>query len=249
MIMDLIQVLIYAGIGIVTGFFSGMFGIGGGSVRVPLLALTGMPLINSFATNMFAIPFSSITGAYVQRKNIKWDVAKLFTIGGVSGIIVATYLVGIVSSKILAATFFFAAILTIFGLYLNKISPKIYDKIRPKPLNLFSSAFLGNLIIGLRGGSGGTLFPPILRAMHIKMHHAIATSLFAGIFSSLFALSIYLFRGDIIFLPAFIVAVTGILGSFIGSKLSIQTESKWLKLSLSIIVFILACTMIYREFF
>ncbi|MDP4039176.1 MAG: sulfite exporter TauE/SafE family protein [Candidatus Pacearchaeota archaeon] len=247
--MELIQILIYAGIGIVTGFFSGLFGIGGGSVRIPLLALTGMPLINSFATNMFAIPFSSVTGAYVQRKNIKWDVAKLFTIGGVSGIVVATYLVGIVSNKILATTFFFAAILTIFGLYLNKIDHKIYDKIKPNPLNLFSGAFLGNLIIGLRGGSGGTLFPPILRAMHVEMHHAIATSLFSGIFSSLFALSIYLFRGDLIFLPAIVIAITGIFGSYIGSKLSIHTKSKWLRLGLSIIVFILACTVIYREFF
>lgn len=247
--MEIFQILTYALIGIITGFFSGMFGIGGGSVRVPLLAMTGMPLINAFATNMFAIPFSSVTGAYTQRKNIKWNVAKLFTLGGVVGILVATYLVGIVSDKFLAVTFFFAALFTIFGLYLNKISHKLYDMIKPTTINLFSGAFFGNLIIGLRGGSGGTLFPPILRAMHVEMHHAIATSLFAGIFSSLVALGVYFWREDVLFLPAIIVATTGILGSYLGSKLSIHTESKWLKLGLAIIVFILACTVFYREFF
>lgn len=247
--MDFIQVLIYSAVGIATGFFSGLFGIGGGSVRVPLLAMTGMPLINAFATNMFAIPFSSFTGAYEQRKNIKWNVVKTFTIGAVLGIIVATYFVGIVSNKILAAVFFFAAILTIFGLYLNKINHKIYDKVKLTSFNLFTGAFLGNLIIGLRGGSGGTLFPPLLRAMHIKMHYAIATSLFTGIFSSLVALGVYLWRGDIIFIPAIIVAISGVIGSYAGSKLSMHTESKWLKLGLAIIVFILACTIAYREFF
>ncbi|HDQ22513.1 MAG TPA: sulfite exporter TauE/SafE family protein [Candidatus Uhrbacteria bacterium] len=247
--MEIFQILNYALIGIITGFFSGMFGIGGGSIRVPLLAMTGMSLINAFATNMFAMPFSSATGAYTQRKNIKWGVAKLFTIGGVAGIFVATYFVGIVSNKVLAATFFFAALLTILGLYLNKISHKIYDKIKPTAINLFSGAFLVNLIIGLRGGSGGTLFPPLLRTMNIEMHHAIATSLFAGIFSSLVALGVYFWRGNVIFLPAIIVATTGILGSYLGSELSIRTESKWLKLGLAIIVFILACTVIYREFF
>jgi uncharacterized protein len=242
--MELLQLLIYALIGITTGFFSGMFGIGGGSLRVPLLVMTGMPLINAFATNMFAIPFSSITGAFIQRKNINWGVAKYFTVGGVLGIILATYFVRIVSDRFLVTIFFFAALITIFGLYLDKISHKLYEKISPRPVNFFIGAFLGNLIIGLRGGSGGTLFPPILRAMHVDMHSAIATSLFAGIFSSMFALGIYFLRGDIFFLPAIIVALSGIFGSYLGSKLSVNTQSKWLKLGLARIVFVLACTIL-----
>ncbi len=246
--MEIFNFLSYVLIGLITGVFSGMFGIGGGSVRVPLLVLTGMPIVNAFATSMFVIPFSSITGAYTQRKNINWDIAKIFTIGGVLGIIVATYFVGILSNKFIAATFFFAAIVTVLALYINKISPRIYKKITPKPVNLFSGAFVSNLIIGLRGGSGGTLFPPILRAMNIKMHQAIATSLFAGIFSSLAALTLYFWRGDIIFLPAIIVTITGIFGTYFGSRLSVNTESKWLKLGLSVIVFVLACTVVYKVF-
>jgi uncharacterized protein len=91
----------YILIGLATGFFTGMFGIGGGSVRVPLLAMTGMPLINAFATNMFAIPFSSATGAFIHRKNIMWDIVKIFTIGGVLGIIIATFLLELYQIKFL----------------------------------------------------------------------------------------------------------------------------------------------------
>ncbi len=247
--MDLIQLLYYSLIGLSTGFFSSIFGIGGGSIRVPLLAMTGMPLISSFATNMFSIPFSSAMGAYEQRKNIKWSVVKSFAFGGVLGIFIATFIVGFISNKILAGIFFFTAVITIIGLYLDKIWHSLYEKIKPTSLNLFSGAFLGNFITGLRGGSGGTLFPPFLRAMHIKTHNAIATSLFTGIFSSLVALAMYCLRGDLILLPSIVVASTGVFGAYIGSKISMKSESKWLKLGLAIIVLILAFTVVYREFF
>jgi hypothetical protein len=245
--MDLI--LVYILIGLATGFFTGMFGIGGGSVRVPLLAMTGMPLINAFATNMFAIPFTSTMGAFVHRKNIRWDIVKIFTFGGVLGIIVATFIVGIVSNQILALMFFFAAIITVLGLYLDKLNYKLYDSIRATPINLFISSFLGNLIIGARGGSGGTLFPPMLKAMNIEMPQAIATSLFAGIFSSLFALSIYFLRDEIIFIPAIIVAITGIIGSYFGSKTSMKTKPEILKIGLAIVVLVLALSVVYKELF
>lgn len=247
--METIQYIIFAVIGIATGFFSGMFGIGGGSIRIPLLALTGMPLVNAFATNMFSIPFSSSTGAFVQRNNINWKIAKRFTLGAVIGILVATFLVGIISSKILALIFFFAALITIFGLYLNKISHRLYERIQPTAFNLFAGGFISNLVIGLRGGSGGTLFPPVLRSMHVEMHHAIATSLFTGIFSSLAAMALYFFRGEILFIPALIVSITGIFGSYIGSKLSMHTESRWLKAGLAAIVFVLACVVVLKEFY
>jgi len=247
--MDLFQLLVFAAIGMFTGFASGMFGIGGGSVRIPLLAMAGMPLINAFAVNMFAIPFCSSAGAFVQRKNINWVVVKPFVAGGLLSIVLATFIVGFVSSQFLAAVFFFSALLTIAGLYLNKISPKIYDKIRPTNVNLFIGAFVTNFIIGLRGGSGGTASPPLLRAMHIKMHSAIATSLFASTLTSLAALFIYLFRGDVFIIPALVVGATSIAGSYAGSELSMKTESKWLKAGLAAIVFLLACTVAYKEFF
>jgi uncharacterized protein len=247
--MDLFQILIFAFIGIATGFVSGMFGIGGGSVRIPLLALTGMPLLNAFATNMFAIPFSSSVGAYIQRKNIVWNVTKPFVLGALIGVIIATFLIGVLSNQFLAVVFFFTALLTIVGLYLNKISPKIYDKLKSTGFNLFFGALIANFIIGLRGGSGGTAFPPLLKAMHIKMHSAIATSLFTSSLTSLAALIIYFFRENIFLVPALLVAATSIIGSYFGSKLSMKTESKWLKAGLAVIVFLLACTVVYKEFF
>ncbi len=51
-----------------------MFGIGGGSVRIPLLNLAGLPLLTAFGVNLFVIPFSSLIGAISQRANINRKV-------------------------------------------------------------------------------------------------------------------------------------------------------------------------------
>ncbi len=246
--MDPYEIVILSAIGFVTGLFSGMFGIGGGSVRIPLLFLAGMPLINAFATNMFAIPFCSAIGAHVQRKNIRWSIAAPFVLGASIGIAAATLIVGFISTHVLSLIFFFAAILTMLGLYMDKISPAIYDKLEPTSQNLFIGGFFSNLIIGMRGGSGGTAFPPVLRAMHIKMHSAVATSLFVGTITSIIALAIYLFRGEVLLFHAVVVTVAGVAGSYIGSKFSMETESKWLKAGLAAMVFLLACGVLYGEF-
>ena len=242
------DILFYALIGFVVGVFTGVFGIGGGSVRIPLLAATGMPLVTAFATNMFAIPFSSAIGAYIHRRHIAWSFAGWFSLGGVSGIIIATLFVGSVSSGVLAVLFFVAALITVFGLYLDRISPKLSMLFERSPRNLFFGAFFGNLLIGLRGGSGGTLYPPILRSMRFEMRESIATALFAGCFSSIAALVLYAIGGYIAVVPGLIVAGTGMLGSAFGSHISLRIDGRWLAAGLSITVICLAFLVLIMEF-
>jgi len=66
----LLDNVFYFLIGITAGFMSGMFGIGGGTVRIPLLNLAGLPLLTAFGINFLVIPFSSLVGAISHRKNI-----------------------------------------------------------------------------------------------------------------------------------------------------------------------------------
>jgi uncharacterized membrane protein YfcA len=55
---QIIQIIVLFCICLFAGFMSGMFGIGGGSVRIPLLNLAGLHLLTAFAINLFVIPFS-----------------------------------------------------------------------------------------------------------------------------------------------------------------------------------------------
>ena len=54
------QNVVYLCIGLLAGFMSGVFGIGGGSIRIPLLNLAGLPLLSAFGVNLLVIPFSSL---------------------------------------------------------------------------------------------------------------------------------------------------------------------------------------------
>lgn len=238
---------LYLAIGLISGFMSGMFGIGGGGIRIPLLNLAGMPLINAFAINLFVIPFSSIVGAISHRKNLNLKVGMYVILGGCLGSVSGAVLAGVVSNFILALLFFFVSLLTVLGIYLNKVFPHLSSKIKPYPAVVFSGALVLNFLTGLRGGSGGSLFPPFLRALHLEVREAIATSLFSTIFTSIAALFVYWHRGDVMLRPAFFVLFGSIIGVRAGSKLSLRTKPQWLQLSLSALVMILAFLILLKS--
>ena len=76
---------IMALIGIVIGLFSGMLGIGGGMVMVPLFRLVfGMSAVGSTATSLFTIIPTSVSGA-ISHARAKTCVPKLGIALGVGG--------------------------------------------------------------------------------------------------------------------------------------------------------------------
>lgn len=82
-----------------------MFGIGGGSVRIPLLNFAGLPLLSAFAINLFVIPFSSLVSAISHRENIDKKIAIYVIIGGGLGSVTGAFFVGLIPTLILAIIF------------------------------------------------------------------------------------------------------------------------------------------------
>ena len=78
----------YAGIGLLAGFVSGLLGVGGGIIMVPLLAgVLGMPLKRALGTSLAAIVALVIPGTVVHAilDNIDWSLVVVLTIGSVIG--------------------------------------------------------------------------------------------------------------------------------------------------------------------
>lgn len=70
------------------GVLSGLFGIGGGSIAVPIMILLfGIPVHIATATSMFMILFISIAGAgtHIVLGNIIWEYALFFVPGALIG--------------------------------------------------------------------------------------------------------------------------------------------------------------------
>lgn len=242
--MDYWLILVLAGvIGLVTGFLSGMLGIGGGSIRIPLLTLLGFELISAFAINLFVIPFSSLFGASSHYENLDIKTTMLLALGGCSGTALGIFIAFrlSVTGILLPLIFLLSSILTVIGLNLYKFVPKFSRKLRPTAFNIIFGGFILNLITGLKGGSGGSLFSPYMKTLNIDMHKAIAISLLATFFTSLTGAIFYYFKGYIFSNEGFIIAICSILGVKIGSIISMKTKSRFLEISLSIIVLILAC--------
>ena len=233
-------------IGFAAGFMSGMFGIGGGSIRTPLLYVAGLPLLSAFGINLLVIPFSSLIGAISHRKNIHWKLAPYVVLGGALGSVIGAFLAGLIPTLALAIIFVIISFLTVSGIYLDRIAPRLAQKIKPNPKNMVSGTFFLNLLTGMRGGSGGSLFPPFLRAMRLPMREAIATSLFATIFTATAAVIIYWYRGDILWLPALAVIIGSIAGTRMGSLASLKTKPVWLEIGLSSLVVMLALIVLLK---
>lgn len=76
------------GIGLVTGFLSGFFGIGGGFLIVPGIMLgSGMAVINAIGSSLLSVGAFGLTTAinYALSGLVDWGVALVFVLGGVAG--------------------------------------------------------------------------------------------------------------------------------------------------------------------
>ena len=87
-------IIIGAGLSFFGGVASGLLGIGGGTLVVPILIVAmGMPIHYATATSMFTMIFTSISGVarYVQSDLINFPVALLLAAGTVVGAQIGAY--------------------------------------------------------------------------------------------------------------------------------------------------------------
>ena len=108
-----------AGIGVVAGFFSALFGVGGGIVIVPLLLLTGRWVERpAMATSLAAIGIIAIAGSvsYAFHGELKPGAAALIGLPAAVGAIGGTALQQRIANRTLS--FLFALLLVGIGVKL-----------------------------------------------------------------------------------------------------------------------------------
>jgi len=95
-----VNVLIITGLGLMVGFLSGLFGVGGGFLLTPLLIMFGISPTVAAATDSLQIVGASTSGSYAHWKlgNVDFKMGAYLLIGGFAGGTVGVQLIKVLRS-------------------------------------------------------------------------------------------------------------------------------------------------------
>jgi len=230
-------------LGIITGFISGFFGVGGGMILVPMLLFYGFDMKSAVAISIMQMVFSSIYGTFLNYKKNKTLLKDgiIIGIGGFLGGSLSGFIVPNVDAQYLKYLFLLIVIVGVITIY---ISPTEQKKIVKKH-NKFSLIIIGFIIgmIAMSIGVGGSviLTPILVGFMYYKLKDATSLGLFFVIFSSVAGFISLSTSGYMLFNEGFIVGLASLFGVFFGiqTKQRIQIKSyKNLTLGLYFIIII-----------
>ena len=152
-------------VGMIVGLLSGMFGIGGGTVIVPVLVWLGLSQRHAAATSMLAIVPTSISGviSYAHNGNVDWLAALLLFCGMFVGGQIGSWLLSRLPELVLRWIFVVFLVFVVF----NQISfvPSRDQHIAMSALTGVCLVLLGvviGILAGLLGIGGGALAVPAL---------------------------------------------------------------------------------------
>lgn len=153
-------------VGIAAGILSGLFGIGGGTIIVPALAIwLGMPQRLAAGTSVAAILPTAIVGSlsYAAQGNVDWIAALCLAIGIIVGAQLGTYLLAKLPVSALQWAFMAFLVVVIITLWL--VVPQREDQISMNLLvagMLVLTGFVTGVLSGVLGVGGGVVVVPVL---------------------------------------------------------------------------------------
>lgn len=208
---------ILIGVGVVVGVFSGFFGIGGGTVSVPILLYLGFDIKQAIGISVFQMLVSSYVGYLIHRKHQTYATSdmKYFGYGGIAGAVLGAYLVKILDATLLAWFFLSLVLFTLIKLFLASPIPT-KEEIINHPIYTSIGAGIG-VFSGLLGVGGSILMTPILVSfLGFPLKKASAVGLYFVMFSSIASFVTLSYLGLMDFKSGALMAVGSVGGILVG---------------------------------
>ena len=235
--------------GVCAGLVSGLFGVGGGIVIVPVLLFMfkaqGMPdaifAHMAVGTSLAIIVVNAISSvrAHNSRNGVMWPVFWRLVAGIVIGALLGAQIADLLSSE---------ALKTVFAVFLLIVSVQMALNLRPGahrelpgPLGLGIAGFMIGTVSALIGIGGGSLTVPYLSWCGAEMRKAVGTSAACGLPIALAGVAGFMWTGwgnpdlpahstGFVYWPAAAgIAVTGFLMAPVGAKLAHRLPATALK--------------------
>ena len=266
--------LVWAG-ALAAGFLGALTGLGGGVVLVPLLTIffhvdlryaIGASLVSVIATS------SGSAAAYVKEGFSNIRIGMFLEIATTMGALLGAYLTAKVPTNAIAIIF---GLVLAYSAYVSRrVRPRSESQEPPDPLATklkmngnfpdtrglrsynvyhvptgFGVMFGAGALSGLLGiGSGALKVVAMDQAMKIPFKVSTTTSNFMIGVTAAASAGVYLSRGYIDPSLAMPVMLGVLLGSLVGTRVLVKTQTKSLRLVFSIVIVLLGVEMLFKGF-
>jgi uncharacterized protein len=237
--------LVLLGIGV--GTLSGLFGIGGGTVSVPILLYLGFGIKEAIGISVTQMVAGSLMAAWIHKKNQTYAISevKYFGYGGVVGAIIGGFLVKTLDAMMLEWFFLGIVAFTLGRLALSSPVPTRTEMIN-RPLYTIIGGGIG-VFSGMLGVGGSILMTPILVSfMGFPLKKASAVGLFFVLFTSVSAFGTLLWLEMINLHAGMIMALSSLVGITIGIWLLNRIQVKHYKQILIVFYIVIFAITAYK---
>ncbi len=196
--------LLITGLGV--GFASGLLGVGGCFIMIPVqyFVYTGMGMdpatatMIAFGTNLLVVFPTALSGAYAHTKRgfVNWKAAVVLGITGAIGAVIGSTIAAMTPKYILRIIFGLAVIGGAIRMLTAKPPEETGKKPVENPLVWAAWGFPLGIVTGIIGIGGGVLMVPVMVvALSFGIHLAVGTSTALMVFTSLGGVFGYIYNG------------------------------------------------------
>lgn len=237
-----------AGFGIITGFVSGFFGVGGGMILVPMLLFLGYVMKEAVAISIMQMVFSSIYGSILNIKYAQ-NVVKdglIIGLGGFVGGLQSGYIVTNVSNEFLQYLFIAILIFAIIRIFYSSAVQETERKSHNKLTLFLIGAVIGIIAMSIGVGGSVILTPVLVGFMRYDIKSATALGLFFVIFSSIAGFASVSLHGQMLYFEGLVVGISSLIGVYFGIKAKHVVKATSYKQYILILNMIILAAMLYK---
>ena len=238
-------------IGLATGLLSGLMGVGGGIIAIPLMVgLLQVTQHKAHGTSlgMMVLTASAAGISYTLHGTVNWTLAIIVMIGTVSGSFFGARLMSRISPARLKLIF--GAFILIVGLWMlvGPSSPGTIDSFDLTPGNGAIAVAIGlfaGVLSGLLGIGGGVVMVPAMGfLLGMEQHVAQGISLVVIVPTAITGALTHYKKGNLLLNLAVGLGVAAIAGSLIGSELAQRIPGEYLSRGFGLFVVATAVKML-----
>lgn len=222
-------------VGIFVGVISGFFGIGGGTIIVPIMISLGFGVKEAIGISILQMLMSSVVGSYFNYKNADFKIKEALNLGlgalcgaSLSGFVVSS--VDEIWLKLAIIVALLISLIKIFYFRPGKSEKKVSN------LVLFIIGFCIALVAISMGIGGAVFLTPILSGfLGMDIKKSVSLGLFFVIFSSFAGFISLSIAGLVNYKIGFIVGIGSLIGVYFGTKIHHKVSSQTQKYCLMVL--------------